>query len=101
MKKRKRVEEVKTILGKNIQVLRDVYHVRRIGIYGSYARHEETAKSDVDLLVELDQPVGWEIVDLHHFLERTLGMKVDLITAGAVTRKPRLWQSIQESLIYV
>ncbi|HHD16778.1 MAG TPA: hypothetical protein ENK47_08720, partial [Euryarchaeota archaeon] len=39
------------------------FHVERIGIFGSYARSEETDSSDVDILVELSQPIGLNLVD--------------------------------------
>jgi predicted nucleotidyltransferase len=55
----------------------------------------------VDILVEMDGSVGWEIVDLHRFLEDVLGIRVDLVTQGALERKPLLWESIQEDLTYV
>lgn len=95
------VVSVEAVLAEHKGELRDQFHVRRIGIFGSYARGKNDICSDVDLLVELDQPVGWEIVDLHRYLEDILGMKVDLVTKGAVTRKPLLWQSIQKDLVYV
>lgn len=97
----KTLEEIQAALMANRQELQEQYHVGRIGIFGSCARREDTLVSDVDILVELDQPVGWEIVDLHRYLEHMLHMKVDLVTKGAVIRKPLLWQSIQEDLIYV
>ena len=97
----KTLEEIQAELMAHRQELQEQYHVGRIGIFGSCARREDTLVSNVDILVELDQPVGWEIVDLHRFLEHVLHMKVDLVTKGAVTRKPLLWQSIQEDLIYV
>ncbi|MGQ9585616.1 MAG: nucleotidyltransferase family protein [Anaerolineae bacterium] len=97
----KTLEEIQTILAEHRPELRAQFHARRIGIFGSYTRHHQTPLSDVDILVELDQPVGWEIVDLHRYLEDLLGMKVDLVTKGAVVRKPLLWQSIEESLVYV
>jgi predicted nucleotidyltransferase len=92
---------VEAILIEHKGKLRKQFHVQRIGIFGSYARGHDGPLSDVDLLVELDRPVGWEIVDLHRYLEDILGMKVDLVTKGAVARKPLLWQSIQKDLVYV
>ena len=97
----KSLEEIKAALREHQPTLREQYHVERIGIFGSHARREHTAISDVDILVELDRPIGWEIVDLHRYLEKLLGVKVDLVTHGAVIRKPLLWQSIQADLIYV
>lgn len=81
--------------------LQERFHVARLSIFGSYARGDSTESSDVDLLVELDQPVGWEIVDLKDYLQSLLGMKVDLVTKGAVIRKPILWESIQKDLVHV
>jgi len=92
---------VEAVLAEHKGKLREQFHVRRIGIFGSYARGHNEPLSDVDLLVELDRPVGWEIVDLHRYLEDILDMKVDLVTKGAVVRKPLLWQFIQKDLVYV
>ncbi|NOZ76837.1 MAG: nucleotidyltransferase family protein [Euryarchaeota archaeon] len=95
------LKEIKEVLALHHAELQDRFHVRKIGIFGSYTRSDQTPLSDVDILVELDRPVGWEIVDLHRYLEELLGVKVDIVTRGAVERKPLLWQSIQEDLVYV
>jgi predicted nucleotidyltransferase len=42
-------------------VLYDRISVQRIGYFGSYARNEQTRKSDIDILVEFSKPIGWEI----------------------------------------
>ncbi len=55
----------------------------------------------MDILVEPERPIGWEIVEIHDFLEELLGIKVDLVTAGALRRKPMLWESVQEDLVDV
>ena len=101
MRKRKTITDIKAILREHRLELHDRYHVQRIAVFGSYARGDATLVSDVDILVELDQPVGWEIVDLHSYLQQITGMKVDLLTKGAVARRPLLWRSIQENLVYV
>lgn len=97
----KTLGQIQTILQGHWRTLRKEYRVRRIGVFGSHARGDNAPLSDVDILVELQGPVGWEIVDLHRFLEDVLGIRVDLVTRGAVVRKPLLWESIQEDLIYV
>lgn len=56
--------------------------------------------SDIDILVELDQPAGWEIVDLRDYLQDLLGTRVDLVTTGALRRKPHLWDSVQQDILY-
>ncbi len=77
------------------------FGVKRIGLFGSVARGDSKEGSDVDLLVELEKPLGWEIVDLREYLQELLGGKVDLVTRPAVSRKALLWKSIQEDLIHV
>ena len=94
-------EAIRAILGEHKQELHERFGVRRIGIFGSYARRDETSVSDVDILVEFDRPIGWEIVDLRDYLEALIGIKVELATKGAVVRKPLLWQSVEENLLYV
>jgi predicted nucleotidyltransferase len=68
------------------------FKVKRLDLFGSLARGEETAESDVDLLVEFEEP------DLHpskrffgllHHLEDTLGCEVDLLTVNSL-RNPYL-----------
>jgi predicted nucleotidyltransferase len=53
-----------------------------IGIVGSYARGEETEESDIDILVDFSEPIGWEVVDLKEYLEDLLSHRVDLISKG-------------------
>ncbi|HHD16387.1 MAG TPA: nucleotidyltransferase, partial [Euryarchaeota archaeon] len=60
------------------------FHVERIGIFGSYARSEETDSSDVDILVELSQPIGLNLVDMIYFLEEKIGERADLVTVKSL-----------------
>lgn len=90
----KTLNEIRHILAQHKAELRARFGVRRLAIFGSYTRAEATPLSDVDILVELERPMGWEIVDLHDELEELLGMPVDLVTEGALRRKPRLYQSV-------
>ncbi len=64
--------------------------VRSLDLFGSVARGEAGPGSDVDLLVEFDQPIG-----LFHFfrvqrrLEEILGCRVDLVMRDAVKQQLR------------
>ncbi len=95
------LEEIKIILTKHKQELIEKFSIKNIGIFGSYSRGESTEQSDIDILVEFAVPIGWEIVDLVEYLEEILGQKVDLVSKGAVKRKPLLLKSIEEDLINV
>ena len=55
--------------------------VRRVQGFGSYARGEATAKSDLDLLIEMKHHVGWSYFSYADDLQQRLGIEVDLGTA--------------------
>jgi len=74
------------------------FHVERIGIFGSYARSEETDSSDVDILVELSQPIGLNLVDLIYFLEEKIGERVDLVTVKSL--RSEFEEAILKEVVY-
>ncbi len=63
-------------------------------LFGSYARNEQSVDSDIDILVELDytKKVGMEFITMQFDLEKLLNSKVDLISAGGLSKyiKPRI-----------
>jgi predicted nucleotidyltransferase len=73
--------------------------VSKIGYFGSYASGEQTESSDLDLLVEFSQSVGWEFFTLERYLEQTLGLSVDLVTKNAL--KDRIKDSILNQVQYI
>ena len=81
------LDEIRDILRSHKQDLRTKYHVKELGVFGSFARGEESNSSDVDILVDFDEPIGWEYIDLIAYLEGILGMKVDLVTPMALKRQ--------------
>ncbi len=73
--------------------------VRSLALFGSVARDEARPDSDVDVLVELEEPVTYDrYCDVLEYLEGLFRTKVDLATAGSV--KPRYWKSIEPDLTY-
>jgi predicted nucleotidyltransferase len=70
-----------------------------MGLFGSIVREEATAKSDIDILVEFEKPIGLDFVTLAGELEEILVFKVDLVTPNAI--KPRMMKYIKQDLIYV
>ena len=55
-------------------------HISYCALFGSFARGEATAESDVDLLVKFSKPIGWKFYGIAEDLEKVLGRKVDLAT---------------------
>ena len=97
----KTASEMLEILKKYKSELLEKFGVRKMYIFGSYARGEQTPESDLDILVEFEKPIGWEIADLKEYLEKILGVEVDLVSKKAVVNKPLLWKYIEEDLISV
>jgi predicted nucleotidyltransferase len=98
----KTIEEIKNVLRENKDIIEKDYKAEIIGIFGSYARGEQKAQSDVDILVRFkDEATLFDFVGLAEFLEEKLGIKVDILTINAVKQKRMLWESIKEDLIYV
>ena len=64
------------------------YKPERIGVFGSFARHEENMDSDIDILVKFKETISLlELVRIHRELSALLGIKVDLITEQALKNK--------------
>ena len=84
---------------KNAELARQ-FGVKTLALFGSVARNEATATSDVDLLVEFNRPVGYfGLFALQDYLEKLLGCSVDLGTPDSL--KPYLKESIMGELIRV
>lgn len=80
--------------------LKSKYGIERLAIFGSYARHEQTEESDIDILVELgQQPLGMRYLEFAAELETILQHKVDLVSR--LTIKPQYFQAIEQDLTYV
>ncbi len=95
------LDEVRAILAKHRRLLQEHYGVQDLAIFGSYAREEQTPLSDVDILVQVQRPIGLKFFELWDYLEQILGLEVDLLTSEALQQKPTLWKSVQEDLIHV
>jgi hypothetical protein len=93
------IQQIKSILAQHKSELTEKYHLRKLGVFGSYARKNKTSQSDVDLLVEFEKPIGLEFVTLAEELESLLGIKVDLVSINAI--KPKMLKIIKKDLVYV
>ena len=78
--------------------LAERFTVKQIGVFGSFARGNKRAESDVDIIVEFAEPTFDHYMDLKFRLEEVLQRPVDLVIADTV--KPRLKSIIEREIIY-
>lgn len=93
------LEEITSRLRNNKQNLFSKYPIKQLGLFGSVVRGDTHPESDVDILVELSQPMGYDFIDLLEELENILHTKVDLVSKKGM--KPKHLEYIQNELIYV
>jgi len=92
--------QVIAILNKHRNILSEHYGVKSLALFGSVARDEASANSDVDLLVDFDRPVGlFGLFALQDYLETILGCSVDLGTPNSL--KPRIREKVLSESMYV
>ena len=79
------------------------YGVKQIGIFGSLAKDESTESSDVDIIVELKDPVGFKFFKMIDYLEKLLGTKVDVLTTAGLDniRIKKVADDIKRNIVYV
>lgn len=91
----------------SIPTLKSQFGIRRLSLYGSYSTGQQTKNSDIDLLVELSQPLGLEFIRMASMLEETLGCKVDIATFESLKRsagnpqKKHIANDVERTLIDV
>ena len=96
----KKIDRIIMELRENKSVLEEKYKVKTLGVFGSYVREEQTEGSDLDILVEFQEPVGlFKFMELEEFLWKNTGIKVDLVSRKAL--KPRIGKHILEEVISI
>ena len=80
--------------------IRSTFKVKRIGLFGSYARHEQRPDSDIDLLVDFSEDADlFDLVELKYFLEDHLHNRVDIVPERAL--RDELRPSVHADVSYV
>jgi len=93
-------DEVLRIIREQQKDLVEHYHIASLSVFGSVARDEARADSDVDMLVEFAKPIGlFQFIELQQRLEILLGCKVDLGTLRSL--KPGIKASVLQEAIRV
>ena len=94
------IEELKKIVAEEKDKIRKEYKAQIVAVFGSYARGDFHADSDLDLLVNLDAGASlFDLIGLQHFLEDRLGCKVDVGTRNSLREEIR--ESVFNEAIYL
>jgi hypothetical protein len=78
------------------------YKVREIGLFGSFVRGEQVNRSDIDLVVDFEEPSIENYMELSSFLENLFGRKVEILTPAGVDsiRINHVKEEIKRSIVY-
>lgn len=92
--------EVLQILTQKKAFLLETYRLTRLGIFGSYARGEQTEESDIDVLVDYEKaPTLWRLIELRDYLSELFAIKVDVVTKNGL--KARIRETVLAEVIYL
>ncbi len=95
-----RRREIEDIIRRHKKELKQRFKLKEIGIFGSFVRGEQKKRSDIDILVELEEPISLlEFVALERHLSKLIGEKVDLVMKTAL--KPRIGKHILKEVMYI
>lgn len=98
----KTLEEIKHILQAQKPYLAERYGVTEVGVFGSYVRGEQLPDSDIDVLIELEEPPRidlFDLVNLAYHLSDLLGVKAD-VAIKADLRK-RIGRRIMSEVVLI
>ncbi len=96
-------EEIITTLKNELPYLWSFFGVKRIGLFGSFAKGIQREDSDIDIIVEFEKPIGLKFIELSDHIEKTLGKKVDILTPAGIEsiRVKKVAEDIKKSIVYV
>lgn len=73
------------ILKSHEREMKKRFGVKRIGLFGSFARGEQKDTSNVDILVEFEEPTFDNFMNLAFFLEDLFSRRVELVTPDSLS----------------
>jgi len=81
--------EIIDLLRSQAKYIKASFSVKRIGLFGSFARGEQKESSDIDILVEFEKPTFRNFMNLSFYLEDLFGREVDLVTVKGLHSRVR------------
>uniref|UniRef100_A0A7V4TII7 Nucleotidyltransferase n=1 Tax=Candidatus Caldatribacterium saccharofermentans TaxID=1454753 RepID=A0A7V4TII7_9BACT len=93
-------EDILGFLRAHREELAREFQIRKIGLFGSFARGEGDEESDIDIVVEMENPDLFALARLKERLEEALGKKVDVVRLRKHMNQ-LLRQRIEDEALYV
>ena len=89
-----------------LQKLREVkpnlqkkYNLTELALFGSYARDEQTAQSDIDIMIQMSTPDFKNYSNIYHSLEEMFpDIVVQVVSRGAI--RPNYFKYVEPDLLY-
>lgn len=76
------------------------YHVRSLGVFGSYLQGKQKKNSDLDVLVELGDDISLiKFIEMENYLSDLLGVRVDLVEKQSL--KPSIGQRVLQQVVQI
>ena len=79
---------------------KDIYHIKKLGLFGSYAKEQQSEVSDVDIVVEFNKPDLFNQIGIMQDLKEYFKKDVDVISIWKHIN-PKLKKRIDKDAIYV
>ena len=96
----KDVADIEKIIEEKREELFRGYKIKNIGIFGSYAKNSAKERSDIDLIVEFEEPVSLlGVIKAENYLTELLGIRVDLVPKDDIRKE--LKETILKEVIYI
>ena len=87
-----------SFLRSNKKLMNKKYNVKKIGLFGSYARDEAKKRSDIDIVIAMTEVDALKLLLLKDFLEKKFNKEVNIVTFDGL--RTFIKRHIQEDIIY-
>lgn len=95
-------KQILDFISKNKDLLKRQFHVSKIGLFGSYARNEQTDNSDIDLIIDFEENTNnlYDLkIEIKRFFKENLNLEIDICREKYI--KPIYKNRIIKETIYV
>lgn len=101
MEKNKTQQEILNFIKQNKNYIKKTFHIKKIGLYGSYIENKQKPESDIDIVVEVPKKFKKfkTFLAMKTYFEKNLGKKIDLVFIDSLN--PIIFNEINEEIVYV